>query len=88
MKRLCVALVALILAAATIAPAFAQVQSFGVNEGIWHEEDRCAALAVQLFPDYTPKGNAARENYRRACLRAQNLPAPNGQASVPSSSAK
>jgi hypothetical protein len=88
MNRLSIALVALILAAATIAPVFAQAPPFGVNEGIWQQEDRCAALAAQLFPDYTPQGNANRENYRRACLRAHNLPAPNGQASVPNSSAK
>jgi hypothetical protein len=80
MNRLHNALAAVALTLLTIAPALAQ--SKGVNESIWAAADRCANQAARLFPDYTPQSNAARENYRRACLRAHNLPAPNGQANA------
>ena len=50
----------------------------------WSIADRCAREAARLFPDYTPQGNAARENYRRACLRANNQPTPAGNASATS----
>jgi len=54
------------------------------SESVWSIADRCAREAARLFPDYTPQGNAARENYRRACLRANNEPAPEGNASATS----
>lgn len=81
MNRLCTVPLALVLIASTIAPAFAQSDSYAREEAVWDEADKCAQTAAGLFPDYTPQGNAARENYRRACLRANNLPAPNGRAS-------
>ena len=80
MNRLGFAVVALILVASTAAPAFADSKT--ESQGVWSAEDQCAAVAARLFPDYTPQGNAARENYRRACLRAHNLPAPSGRASA------
>ncbi len=80
MNRSHIALAALTLTLLTAVPAFAQ--SKGVSESVWAAVDRCAREASRLFPDYTPQGNAARENYRRACLRANNLPAPNGQATA------
>ncbi len=63
----------------TAAPARADWRT--ESDSIWAAADRCASEAARLFPDYTPQGNAARENYRRACLRAHNIPAPDGQAS-------
>lgn len=80
MNRLCAVLAALVLIASTVAPAFAQSNAYTRQEAIWNQADQCAQRAARLFPDYTPQGNAARENYRRACLRAYNLPAPNGRA--------
>lgn len=80
MNRLCIVLAALFMVASTVVPALADSKT--ESQGVWSGEDRCATVAARLFPDYTPQGNAARENYRRACLRAHNLPAPNGRASV------
>ena len=40
----------------------------------------CTRKAFKAFPDYTPAGNAQRENYRRACLRSKGLPSPDGAA--------
>lgn len=88
MNRFCIVLVALILVASAIAPAFSQdaLSPYETrtqeDQTSWSLADLCARTAARLFPDYTPQGNAARENYRRACLRAHNLPSPNGQASV------
>jgi hypothetical protein len=78
MNRSCAIVIALVLVALTAGQAIAD--SKGQSESVWSAEDRCATEAARLFPDYTPQGNAARENYRRACLRAHNLPAPDGQA--------
>src|SRR5690348_12757034 len=69
----------LVLIASNVAPAFAQ-NSYGENENVWSIAGRCAREAARLFPDYTPQGNASRENYRRACLRANNIPTPDGPA--------
>jgi hypothetical protein len=80
MNRPRIALATLALTVLTVVPALAQ--SKGTSESVWAEADRCAHEAARLFPDYTPQGNAARENYRRACLRAHDLPAPNGQANA------
>lgn len=80
MNRTGLILAALILVMSTIAPAFADSKS--ESQGVWSAEDQCALVAARLFPDYTPQGNEARENYRRACLRAHNLPAPNGRANA------
>jgi len=80
MNRLRIALATLALTALTVVPALAQYK--GASETVWAEANRCTHDAARLFPDYTPQGNAARENYRRACLRAHNLPAPNGQANA------
>jgi hypothetical protein len=82
MNRLWIAVLALVIAASVGASAVAD--PLGASEGLWSAADKCAREAARLFPDYTPKGNAARENYRRACLRAYNEPAPNGQASTSS----
>lgn len=83
MNRLHIVVAGLALTLLTAAPAFADWQS--ESESVWATADRCARDAARLFPDYTPQGNAARENYRRACLRAHNLPAPDGQATAPNS---
>jgi hypothetical protein len=48
----------------------------------WRVTDDCARTAFAKFPDYTPESNARRENYRRACLRINGLPAPDGPAAV------
>jgi hypothetical protein len=48
----------------------------------WRMADNCARAAFAKFPDYTPDSNARRENYRRACLRVNGLPAPDGPAAV------
>lgn len=80
MTRLPIVLAGFALMLLTVLPARAQWK--GESESIWATADRCAHEAARLFPDYTPQGNAARENYRRACLRANNLPAPDGQANV------
>jgi hypothetical protein len=89
MNRLCIVLIVLILVALNAAPTFAQEGYLNPysspiieSHGMWSGADRCAATAWSLFPDYTPQGNVARENYRRACLRAPDVPAPNGQARV------
>lgn len=78
MNRLCLAVCVLILAATVGTSAFADPRS--ESESVWSAADKCAREAARLFPDYTPQGNTARENYRRACLRAHGEPAPNGQA--------
>ena len=82
MNRLCIALFALVVIGSLIASALADPR--GESESVWSAADRCAREAARLFPDYTPQGNAARENYRRACLRAHDEPAPNGQATTSS----
>lgn len=67
---------------ASLGAATASADPRAESNSVWSIADRCAREAARLFPDYTPQGNAARENYRRACLRANNEPAPNGQAST------
>lgn len=86
MNRLYIVAAGLALTLLAAAPAFAAWQT--ESESVWATADRCAREATQLFPDYTPQGNAARENYRRACLRAHNLPAPDGQATAPNSTGR
>lgn len=80
MSRFSIALLAVILAGSTATTAFADSRS--ESDNAWAASDKCAREAARMFPDYTPQGNAARENYRRACLRAYGEPAPNGQAST------
>jgi len=46
----------------------------------WRLADACLRAAFKKFPDYTLEGNAQRENYRRACMRDNGLPAPDGPA--------
>jgi len=88
MNRFYIVVIALFMVGPAAVPAFAQCATnpsgnqTTVDQTSWCVADLCARSAARLFPDYTPQGNAARENYRRACLRAHNLPAPNGQASV------
>ncbi|MDE2230118.1 MAG: hypothetical protein KGL11_13905 [Alphaproteobacteria bacterium] len=77
MSRLSVSFAGLALILLTTVPALADQPSENAK---WAAADRCARDAFQKFPDYTPESNAARENYRRACMRANNLPTPNGQA--------
>lgn len=48
----------------------------------WHMADVCMRAAFKKFPDYTPEGNARRENYRRACMRDNGLPVPDGPAAL------
>jgi len=80
MTRLHIALGVLALVLLTVAPAAAVPRTESTS--VWAIADRCAREAARLFPDYTPQANADRENYRRACLRANNEPAPNGQAAI------
>lgn len=80
MSRLCMILGGLALVLLVLAPALADPRS--ESEAVWSVADRCAREAARLFPDFTPQGNIARENYRRACLRANNDPAPNGSATT------
>lgn len=80
MTRLHIVLGVLTLALLTAAPAAADPRT--ESNSVWAVADRCAREAARLFPDYTPQGNADRENYRRACLRANDEPAPNGQAAI------
>lgn len=82
MNRLVIVLGGLAFLLLTAAPALADERT--ESNAIWSVADRCAREAARLFPDYTPQGNAARENYRRACLRANNEPAPPGNASTTS----
>jgi hypothetical protein len=49
-------------------------------EAEWQTANDCTRKAFKAFPDYTPVGNADRENYRRACLRGKGLPSPDGAA--------
>ena len=72
------------LAFLLLATAPASADPRADSNAVWSIADRCAREAARLFPDYTPQGNAARENYRRACLRANNEPAPDGNASAAS----
>lgn len=78
MNRLLISLGGLALLLLAAAPVAADPRSEG--NAVWSVADRCAREAARLFPDFTPQGNVARENYRRACLRANNEPAPNGNA--------
>ena len=48
----------------------------------WLLADVCTRAAFKKFPDYTLEGNARRENYRRACMRDNGLPAPDGPAAL------
>lgn len=80
MSRLRMVLGGLAFLLLALAPALADPRS--ESNAIWSVADRCAREAARLFPDYTPQGNIARENYRRACLRANNEPAPDGTAST------
>jgi len=50
------------------------------SEQKWRIADLCTRAAFKKFPDYTLEGNAKRENYRRACMRDNGLPAPDGPA--------
>lgn len=82
MNRLLIVLGGLAFLLLVAAPSFADPRTESDTD--WSIADRCAREAARLFPDYTPQGNAARENYRRACLRANNEPAPTGNASTTS----
>jgi hypothetical protein len=75
-----VLLTALSLACALAAPAQAgSLQQRDANTE-WQIANDCTRKAFKAFPDYTPVGNAERENYRRACLRGKGLPSPDGAA--------
>jgi hypothetical protein len=52
------------------------------SEQKWHLADICTRTAFKKFPDYTPEGNTRRENYRRACMRDNGLPVPDGPAAL------
>jgi hypothetical protein len=54
------------------------------SEEKWHAADLCTRAAFTKFPDYTTEGNVRRENYRRACLRFNGLPTPDGPAAAQS----
>ncbi|MGH6975716.1 MAG: hypothetical protein ACREED_01685 [Stellaceae bacterium] len=82
MNRLLIVLGGLALLLLAAAPSLADPRT--ESNSVWSVADRCAREAARLFPDYTPQGNADRENYRRACLRANNEPAPNGNATTTS----
>jgi len=44
----------------------------------WRLADACLRAAFKKFPDYTLESNTRRENFRRACMRDNGLPAPDG----------
>jgi len=67
MNRLLIVFGGLAFLLLALAPASADPR--GESNSVWAVADRCAREAARLFPDYTPQGNIARENYRRACLR-------------------
>jgi len=48
----------------------------------WHMADICTRAAFKKFPDYTLESNTRRENFRRACMRDNGLPAPDGPAAL------
>jgi hypothetical protein len=75
-----VLLAALSLACALAAPAQAVSLQQRDAETEWQIANDCTRKAFKAFPDYTPAGNAERENYRRACLRGKGLPSPDGAA--------
>ena len=68
------------MACALAAPARAGSSQQRDADVEWHIADDCARKAFRAFPDYTPEGNARRENYRRDCLRGKGLPSPDGAA--------
>ncbi|HZL60226.1 MAG TPA: hypothetical protein VFC38_11075 [Stellaceae bacterium] len=69
-----------VLSLAIAAPAFASGAEQRDSDVKWHAASDCARKAFLKFPDYTPQGNAQRENYRRACLRSNGLPTEDGPA--------
>jgi hypothetical protein len=54
------------------------------SEQKWHSADLCTRAAFKKFPDYTAEGNVRRENYRRACMRFNGLPTPDGPSAAQS----
>jgi hypothetical protein len=79
------ALFALCFALSCLAPLAARADSQQQDsEQKWQRADVCMRTAFRKFPDYTLAGNASRENYRRACMRDNGLPVPDGPATMQS----
>lgn len=72
------ALASVLLAPAALAADLNQQNAFAA----WKTGDSCAQEAFKKYPDYTPEGNAKREEARRVCLRTHHLPAPDAAASA------
>lgn len=68
------------LSLAAAAPVFAGGAQKNASDAKWNLASDCTRKAFQKFPDYTPLGNAQRENFRRACLRSNGLPTEDGPA--------
>jgi hypothetical protein len=68
----------LLVAAACLPLRVAQADMFGdefkLNSNVWKNNDNCARQAFKKFPDYTPDGNAKRDNAFRQCLASTNTP--------------
>jgi hypothetical protein len=45
-------------------------------DAAWKTASECSHAAFKKYPDYTPEGNAKREQARLECLRNHKLPAP------------
>lgn len=68
-----------VLCAIAASEARAQQQPYRPNrfqesEGVWKRMDNCKRQAWKQHPDYTPEGNAKRDQAVRQCLDASNLP--------------
>jgi hypothetical protein len=74
--RLAVLLVGIL---AALAPAASRASERSqLSNSKWHASDQCTREAFRRFPDYNADSNSKRETFRRQCLRAQNLPVPDG----------
>ena len=47
---------------------------------LWRQMDKCTRAAQRQYPDHTAEAIAKRDQVRRQCLRAANLP---GDSSAP-----
>jgi len=40
----------------------------------WDNGDKCAKLAIEKYPDFTPEDNAKRDAYERRCRNSRDVP--------------
>jgi hypothetical protein len=73
LRSLCVSFLVLAGAGALVAGADAASLREQQSNAAWHKQDVCAHDAFVKFPDYTPEGNAHRDQAMRDCERKNHV---------------